>query len=75
MNEIIELYFAKARNYLNDADLLIENKSSESSVSRAYYAMFYAVKALLFSIEIETKTHQGTIMIFYKKWYFREEVW
>ena len=66
MNETIELFIDKAKTYLGDADLLITNNSSESAVSRAYYAMYYMVKALLFNIEIDARTHQGVIMMFGK---------
>ncbi|RLD73392.1 MAG: HEPN domain-containing protein [Bacteroidetes bacterium] len=52
--------------YLKDADLLIANNSSESAVSRAYYAMYYMAKALLFFVDINVKTHQGTVMMFGK---------
>ena len=66
MIETLKLYFDKSHQALSDADLLISNKSSESAVSRAYYSMYYAVKALLFSIDINTKTHQGAIIMFGK---------
>jgi uncharacterized protein (UPF0332 family) len=66
MNETIELYLQKAETYLKDADLLIQNQSSESAVSRAYYAMFYVVKALLFSIDNHAHTHQGVLTQFGK---------
>jgi len=48
MKETIELYIKKSDAYLIDADLLLENQRLESAVSRAYYAMFYIAKALLF---------------------------
>lgn len=66
MNETIGLFINKAKIYLDDADLLITNNSSESAVSRAYYAMYYMVKALLFNIGINARTHQGVIMMFGK---------
>ena len=66
MNETLELYFSKSKMYLKDADLLLSNDGSESAVSRAYYAMYYMVKALLLDIDINVKTHQGTIMMFGK---------
>lgn len=64
MNETIKLYLEKSHQALSDADLLISNESSESAVSRAYYSMYYVVKALLFSIDVNTKTHQGAIIMF-----------
>jgi uncharacterized protein (UPF0332 family) len=37
----------KARRYLKSADILLKDKDYESSVSRAYYSMFYAAEAAL----------------------------
>lgn len=66
MERTVELYIEKSKRYLIDADLLLKSGSPESVVSRAYYAMFYLAKALLFNIEVYTKTHQGTLMMFSK---------
>ncbi len=66
MKEFIELYHKKSKQYLHDSDLLLKNNSSESAVSRAYYAMYYMAKALLFDIDVNPKTHQGVVMMFGK---------
>jgi uncharacterized protein (UPF0332 family) len=66
MNETLLQYIGKAKTYLNDADLLISNSSYESAVSRAYYAMYFMLNAILFIHDIDTKTHQGAIMMFGK---------
>jgi len=66
MRETLELYIAKSKKFLNDADLLMANQSVESTVSRAYYAMFYMAKALLFTIENQAHTHQGVLYQFSK---------
>ena len=49
----------RARRYLDTAALLIEEGDFESSVSRAYYAMFYVARALLEQDGITPKTHSG----------------
>ncbi len=54
-NDAIE----RARRYLDTAALLIEEGDFESSVSRAYYAMFYVARALLEQDGITPKTHSG----------------
>ena len=36
----------RTRRYLKSATLLPEEKDYESSVSRSYYAMFYATQAI-----------------------------
>jgi len=46
MKEIKSL-IERARKYLKSAEVLLENKDYESCVSRAYYAMFYSVEAVL----------------------------
>jgi uncharacterized protein (UPF0332 family) len=33
----------------------------DDATSRAYYGMFYAAKAALLSIDIDTKTHAGVL--------------
>lgn len=39
--------FAKAQRYLRSAALLLEMEDYDSSVSRAYFAMFYSAQAIL----------------------------
>ena len=43
----IESLIERARKYLRSAELLLKEGDHESSVSRAYYAMFYSAQALL----------------------------
>lgn len=40
-------WLAKAQRYLRSAELLIRDSDYESAVSRAYYGVFHAAKALL----------------------------
>ena len=50
MNEkerIVEYWRKRARECLDDAKLLLENKRLYSAVNRIYYALFYQVSALL----------------------------
>jgi len=44
--EEIKGMLAKARRYLNSAELLRRNGDFDSAVSRLYYAMFYGAEAL-----------------------------
>ena len=58
---------AEAEETLSDAQTMLENDvSARSIVNRAYYAMFYAVIALLLARKVEHKTsrHSGIISIF-----------
>lgn len=45
------------------AEELHQNAHYEDAVSRSYYAMYYAAKALLSSKGIVTKTHRGLIAL------------
>lgn len=53
-----------ATKALKSAKLLLEHGALEDAVSRAYYAMFHAAKAILFNKGVKTKTHKGTISLF-----------
>ena len=46
MKEAVSL-IERARKYLNSSKILLDERDYESSVSRAYYAMFYAAEAVL----------------------------
>jgi len=69
MNEdlkaLINYRLQKARETLRDAHLLLEGGGSpESVINRAYYAMFYAVLALLTRIGKGAAKHSGVIALF-----------
>ena len=57
----------RAEKALKSAKLLQENGELEDAASRAYYAMFHAARAILFSKGISAKTHRGTISLFSEK--------
>lgn len=49
----------RARRYLDTAALVLKDGDFETSVSRAYYAMFYVARAVLKQKGITPKTHSG----------------
>jgi uncharacterized protein (UPF0332 family) len=51
----------KALRYLKSADLLLKDDDYESSVSRAYYAMFYSAEAVLLTKGLSFSSHKGVI--------------
>ena len=51
----------KSRERLVVAQSLHDNEYYEDAVSRAYYAMFFAARALLLTRDISPKTHRGVI--------------
>jgi len=52
---------------LDAARILLEQNLTRSSVNRSYYAMFYAVLALLVTRKQETSKHSGAISLFDKE--------
>ncbi|MBN2013912.1 MAG: HEPN domain-containing protein [Candidatus Altiarchaeota archaeon] len=51
----------KAREKLEAAKDLLEDKHYSDALSRAYYSMFFAARALLSTKDIYPKTHRGVI--------------
>jgi len=67
MNEkkrIIEYWRKRARESLEDAKLLLENRRLHSAVNRIYYALFYQVSALLLSKGLSFAKHSGVLAAF-----------
>lgn len=48
-----------AHKAVNDASILADNDSWNAAVNRLYYAVYYAVSALLLKNGIHTKTHSS----------------
>jgi hypothetical protein len=63
----VEASLQRAEKALKSAKLLEENGQLEDAASRAYYAMFHAARALLFSKGVTARTHRGTISLFGEK--------
>lgn len=62
MDQRIEQLLAMADNALHEATILDQvAKSPRGTVSRAYYAMFYAAKAALLFQQVEVKSHAGLV--------------
>lgn len=62
--EEIKGMLAKARRYLDSADLLRRAGDFDSAVSRLYYSMFYGAEALLLSQEKTFSSHRAVIAAF-----------
>jgi len=63
MKEVLSL-FEKAKKYLKSSKMLLEIGDYESSVSRAYYAMFYSIEAVLLTRNLSFSSHKGVISSF-----------
>lgn len=62
--EEIELLIERAKRRLEAAYYLFEDEFFEDAVSRAYYSMYFAAKALLLKRDITVKTHRGLLTKF-----------
>lgn len=54
----------KAERYIKSAELLVKETDFDSSVSRSYYAMFYAAEAVLLTKDLKFSSHKGVISLF-----------
>lgn len=64
MNKYVDAYMQMAEQCLKDARSLRKDGSYRNATGRAYYAFFDAVRALLASRSITTKSHQSIRMLF-----------
>lgn len=61
---LIDYRLEQADESLDSAQILLEHKKYRPSVSCSYYAMFYAVQALLTRKKLITSKHPGAIALF-----------
>ena len=54
----------RAKKYLKSSMTLLVDGDYESSVSRAYYAMFYSAEAVLLTKNLSFSSHRGVISAF-----------
>ncbi|NOR76948.1 MAG: HEPN domain-containing protein [Methanophagales archaeon] len=54
----------RAKKYLKSSRMLLVEGDYESSVSRAYYAMFYSAEAVLLTENLSFSSHRGVISAF-----------
>ena len=64
LKEKAEKHFEKAKKKLEAAKLLLEKEFFDDSVSRAYYAMYHAAKAVLILKNIDPQKHAGVVSMF-----------
>ncbi len=62
--ELVAFRLRKAKETLQEIDILLANKLWNTAINRTYYACFYAVSALLAASDIEAKTHAGVRQMF-----------
>lgn len=54
----------RAREKLESARILLDAKRFDDAISRAYYAAFYAARALLLLLGVQVRTHEGLLSMF-----------
>ena len=57
--DLIEYRLKRAKDTLDDANILAEKNKWNSTINRLYYASYYAVTALLIKSDLKTTTHNG----------------
>jgi uncharacterized protein (UPF0332 family) len=64
LRELVRLRMRQAEETLHEARILVEGQAYRGAVNRAYYAMFYAVLALLATKGLGSSKHSGAISLF-----------
>jgi len=57
--DLINYRLLRARDTLDDAQILADNNKWNSTINRLYYAAYYAVMALLLDSDLKPTTHNG----------------
>ena len=68
LKELIKFRLEQAEESLQSSRILLDHQKYRPSVSRSYYAMFYAVLALLATGDKSTSKHSGIISLFDRKY-------
>jgi len=62
--DLIRYRLENSKEKLNSARILLENNQLKDSLSRSYYAMFTAARALLATKRLDSSKHAGMISLF-----------
>jgi uncharacterized protein (UPF0332 family) len=57
--DLINYRLKRAKETLEDANILAENSKWNSTINRLYYSAYYAVMALLLKYDFKPTTHNG----------------
>jgi len=66
--EYINYRLARAKETLEEAELMLANQHLNAAVNRLYYACFYAVSALLLTEGKSSSKHSGVRALFDRGW-------
>lgn len=65
--DLVRYRIDRAKETLEGAKLLYDNKKLFSAVNRIYYAIFYAANALLLTKGLSSSKHAGVLALFNKE--------
>ena len=60
----IKLELSRGEEAIEAAEMLFEKNLFPDAVSRAYYAVFHHLKAILLTIGQESRSHEGALHLF-----------
>jgi len=63
LEDLLRYRLEQAHETLREAELLLDGAALRGTVNRAYYAMFYALLALLATRQLGTSKHSGVISL------------
>jgi len=64
LDDLLCYRMEQAHETLREAEILLNESALRGSVNRAYYAMFYALLALLATKQLGTSRHSGALALF-----------
>jgi uncharacterized protein (UPF0332 family) len=66
-NEYVQYRLQRAKKSLQIGEKLLEDGFYEDAINRIYYAVYFAVSALLYTHKLYPKTHRGMKALFNKE--------
>jgi uncharacterized protein (UPF0332 family) len=64
LEDLLRYRMQQAHDTLEEAQILLDASAVRGTVNRAYYAMFYALLALLATKQLGTSRHSGALSLF-----------
>ncbi len=64
LEKLIHYRMEQAHETLREAEILLNGSALRGMINRAYYAMFYALLALLTTKQLGTSKHSGVLALF-----------
>lgn len=65
--ELAKYRLERAKETLNEFEVLIAANKNNAAANRLYYAVFYAMRAMLATKELDSSKHKGVISFFNKE--------